>query len=103
MWLLAGVVPSALVVTTLMAPLPEQISCMDWGLTNGDAIATPMDKANQTSTKRAISLALRNWCMGRLLQLHQKPFDTRFQVTSKLVASATTAMPRINQKMCLAD
>ncbi len=59
MWLLAGVVPSALLVTTFMAPLPEQMSCIDWGLTSGDAIATPMDNANQTSTKRAISWALR--------------------------------------------
>ena len=68
MWLLAGVFPSALVVTTFMAPLPEQMSCIDWGLTSGDAIATPMDNVNQTSMKRAIRLALRRCCIGRLLQ-----------------------------------
>jgi hypothetical protein len=34
----------------------------------GEAIATPIDKANHTSTKRAISLALRSCCMVTLLQ-----------------------------------
>jgi hypothetical protein len=34
----------------------------------GEAIATPMDKANQTSTKRAMRLALRRYCMNTLLQ-----------------------------------
>jgi hypothetical protein len=34
----------------------------------GEAMATPIDNANHTSTKRAISLALRSVCMGELLQ-----------------------------------
>jgi len=40
-----GVFPSSLDVSTFMAPESEQISCMDCGLTRGDAIATPIDSA----------------------------------------------------------
>ena len=46
-------VPSSVLTSTFMTPEPEQISSIAWGLTRGEAIATPIDKANHTSTKRA--------------------------------------------------
>jgi hypothetical protein len=36
----------------------------------GEAIATPMDNANHTSTKRAIRWALRRVCMVRIIAAH---------------------------------
>jgi len=71
-WLVAGTLPSSPVTRTFIAPAPEQMSCIPCGLTMGEAIATPIDKANQTSTKRAISLALRRCCMNALLQLRKR-------------------------------
>ena len=51
---------SELDTTTLIAPVPVQTRCIDFGFTSGDAIATPIVNAIQTSTKRAVNLALRN-------------------------------------------
>ena len=68
-WLLGGALPSSPVAMTFMAPAPAQISCIPCGLTMGDAMATPIDKANHTSMKRARNLALRRCCITSLLQV----------------------------------
>ena len=70
-WLLTGVVlPFASLLMTFMLPEPEHTSCRPCGLTMGEAIATPMDYANHTSTKRAISWALRRICMVPIIAVH---------------------------------
>ena len=58
--------PSAFLTKTFITPEPVQISSVkepdDSGLIKGDAAAAPTAKANHTSTKRAIRLALRRRC-----------------------------------------
>ena len=48
-----------------MLPLLEQTRSMALGWITGEAMATPMDNANHTSTRLAMSLELRRACMGR--------------------------------------
>ena len=45
---------SSPVTTSFIMPDPVQTNIVDSGLTKGEAMAIPTDKANQTSTKRAI-------------------------------------------------
>ena len=74
--LVAGVVlalPSASLLMILMAPEPEQMSCRDCGFTMGDAMATPMDNANHTSTRRAMKWALRSVCMVEIIAASARP------------------------------
>jgi hypothetical protein len=53
---------------TIITPMLEQINSIAFGLTSGDAMATPIDSANQTSTKRAISLMLIKKGMAAIMQ-----------------------------------
>jgi hypothetical protein len=59
--------PAASMLTTFMEPEPEQINCRLCGFTMGEAIATPIDSANHTSTKRAMRWAERKVCMERII------------------------------------
>jgi hypothetical protein len=52
-----------------MLPALVQTSSIPWGLTTGDAIANPIDNANQTSTRRAIWIELRRLCMQEIIVL----------------------------------
>ena len=89
-WLVTGTLPSSLFTMTFMAPAPEQMSCIPCGMTMGEAIATPIDKANQTSTKRAMSLALRRFCMRGLLQVQKWAVNWPFvEMESKWVIFRT--------------
>ena len=49
-----GLPESSPVTTSFIMPEPVQTNIVDSGLTRGDAMAIPTDKANQTNTKRAI-------------------------------------------------
>jgi polysaccharide deacetylase 2 family uncharacterized protein YibQ len=51
----------------------------------GEAIATPIDNANHTSTKRAIRWALRRVCMVRIIAAH---FGSRLVSCIKLFKKA---------------
>jgi hypothetical protein len=52
--------------TSFMLPVLVQTKSMPCGFTTGDAMATPTDNANHTSTKRVIWRALRRRCMAEL-------------------------------------
>ncbi len=65
--------PAASMLMTFMEPEPEHTSCKLCGLTMGEAIATPSDNANHTSTKRAIRWALRRVCMAQIITAHIEP------------------------------
>lgn len=52
-WLLTVAFPSSPTTTTFIAPEPEQMSRMPCGMTMGEAMATPIDNANQTRMNRA--------------------------------------------------
>ena len=64
-WLRCSCVPSSVSTRSLTSPAPEQTSCTGCGLTNGDAVATPMDKANHASIKQARARRWRRVCMER--------------------------------------
>jgi hypothetical protein len=49
-----GLPESSPVTTSFIMPEPVQTNIVDSGLTRGEAIATPKDKANHTITRRAI-------------------------------------------------
>ena len=49
-----GLPESSPVTTSFIMPEPVQTNIVDSGLTRGDDMAIPTDKANQTNTKRAI-------------------------------------------------
>lgn len=49
--------------TIFMAPPVVQTKSMAFGATKGDAMATPTDKTNHTSMKRAIEVA----CLSRVM------------------------------------
>ena len=62
--------------TNLTAPEVEHTSTLACGLTTGAAIAAAMDRANQTSTQRAMNLDWRRACNdnmgGIMLDLYQR-------------------------------
>jgi len=60
--------------TSFMLPVLEQTKSIALGLTTGEAIATPTDNANHTSTKRASWRALRKCCMREILSIHDCAF-----------------------------
>jgi hypothetical protein len=51
-WLEAAVLSSSPCTTSFMLPVLVHTKSMAWGLTMGDAMATPTDNANHTSTRR---------------------------------------------------
>ena len=53
--------------TNFMLPVLVQTRSMPCGLTTGDAMATPTDKANHTSTKRVSWMAWRKRCMRLIM------------------------------------
>jgi hypothetical protein len=59
--------PSA---TSLTAPALEHTSSITLGLTAGDAMATPSDNTNHTSTRRVICVERRKVCMPKILSSH---------------------------------
>lgn len=50
--------------TSFMLPVLVHTMSMALGCTKGDAMATPTDKANHTSTRRMMMDVLRRYCMG---------------------------------------
>lgn len=66
--------PSSVFTSNFIAPEAEQINSMACGLTMGDAIATPMDSTNHTSTKQAKVWGRRRTCMtGIMTQVARVP------------------------------
>jgi len=53
--------------TNFMLPVLVHTMSIALGWTMGDAMATPTDKANHTSTKRMMLVVLRRNCMGEIL------------------------------------
>ena len=53
--------------TSFMLPVLVQTKSMTCGLTTGEAMATPSDNANHTSTKRVSWMAWRSCCMSEIL------------------------------------
>ena len=60
--------------TIFMPPMAEHTICDDWGLTQGEAAATPMNNANHTSTKRVIRYALRKVCRLDMAEIIAWPY-----------------------------
>ncbi len=58
---------SPLASTSFMLPPVEQTICKLPGLTMVEAIADPRNKANHTSTRRVMNLALRRDCMVEIM------------------------------------
>jgi hypothetical protein len=56
---LTGFPASSPTATNFITPVPVQIRAVDSGLMMGEAIATPTDKANQTSTSRPLKYPMR--------------------------------------------
>ena len=54
-------------ITNFMLPVLVQTRSMPCGLTTGDAMATPTDKTNHTSTKRVSWMAWRKRCMRLIM------------------------------------
>ena len=54
-----GLPESSPVTISFIMPEPVQTNIVDSGLTRGEAIATPNDKANHTSTRRVICIEFR--------------------------------------------
>jgi len=54
-------------ITNFMLPVLVQTRSMPCGLTTGDAIATPIDNANHTSTRRVSWMAWRKRCMRLIM------------------------------------
>jgi hypothetical protein len=65
-WLDAAV-SSSPCTTSFMLPVLVQTRSMPCGLMMGDAMATPTDSANHTSTRRVIWMAWRSDCMALIL------------------------------------
>jgi hypothetical protein len=59
--------PSAPCTTIFIMPLLEHTISMPLGLTTGEAMATPTDNANHTSTKRVMWMAWRRRFMALIL------------------------------------
>ena len=57
-------VPSSVCTSSLMAPVPEQITSKAWGCTSGDAMAKPTDAMNHASTHRRSAEKVRRAVMG---------------------------------------
>ena len=53
--------------TNFMLPVLVHTISMALGCTMGEAMATPTDKANHTSTKRMMWVVLRRYCMREIL------------------------------------
>jgi len=68
-----GVSPASS-TTIFMPPMAEHTICDDWGLTKGEATATPMNNANHTSTKRVIRCALRKVCRLDMAEIIPWPY-----------------------------
>ena len=66
-WLAVAVPWSSPWSTNFMLPELVQTSSIPWELTTGDAIAKPMDNANQTSTRRVMWIELRRLCMLEII------------------------------------
>ena len=60
-------VPSSPEATIFMPPALEHTIWVSVGLKMGDAMATPMNKANQTNTKRAVNLWFEALNMCRIM------------------------------------
>jgi hypothetical protein len=58
---------SSLCTTSFMLPVLVQTKSIPCGLTMGDAMATPTDNANQTSTRRVSWMAWRKRCMFEIM------------------------------------
>ena len=58
--------------TIFMTPPVVHTKSMALGATKGDAMATPTDKTNHTSMKRAIEVACLSRVMGQIL-MHENP------------------------------
>ena len=61
LWLATSELPSAEVTMTFMPPAAEQISCVAFGLTMGEAIATPKDSTKLNNTQRTSAVARRRF------------------------------------------
>jgi hypothetical protein len=59
--------PSSPEATIFMPPALEHTSWVSVGLKMGDAMATPMNNANQTNTKRAVNLWFEALNMCRIM------------------------------------
>ena len=59
--------PSSPAMTSFIPPAAEQTICMSAGWTMGEAVATPMKNANQTSTRRAAVLVFLNAFMEEII------------------------------------
>ena len=59
--------PSSPAMTNFIPPAAEQTICMSAGWTMGEAVATPMKNANQTSTRRAAILEFLNAFMAQII------------------------------------
>ena len=55
--------------TSFMLPVLVHTMAIALGCTMGDAMVTPTDKANHTSTKRMMLVVLRRYCMGTILSV----------------------------------
>ncbi len=53
--------------TSFILPVLVQTKSITCGLTTGEAMATPIDNANHTSTKRVSWIAWRSFCMPEIL------------------------------------
>ena len=53
--------------TSFIMPVPVHTMSIPLGLSTGEAMATPTDNANHTSTRRVIWMALRKWFMRLIL------------------------------------
>ena len=77
--------PSSPAMTSFIPPAAEQTICMSAGWTMGEAVATPMKNANQTSTRRAAVLEFLNAFMGKLSQTR----NAGYRPCSNCAATAT--------------
>jgi len=63
--------PSAALTSTFIAPEPVHTSKISFGLTMGDATATPSDNTNHASTRRLMNVKWRRVRMSRLSTTRQ--------------------------------
>jgi hypothetical protein len=78
--------------TSLTAPALEHTSSITLGLTAGDAMATPSDNANHTSTRRVIWVERRKVCMQKILSSHP---NEKSEIHQSLKACSTKHLRKI--------
>ena len=66
-WALSDELSSAPNTTIFIPPELVQTNCVSVGFNMGDAMATPMNNANHTSTKRAKDLCVAAFVMWRII------------------------------------